>query len=96
MKKALLFPVFLLTSVLLFAQNSWYHFAEEFYFVKEISVKTYPGRQFRYEIAVRSNPTDTLSKIRIHGIAAGKSKEDFLKSNFADRIFSTPPSLCGT
>lgn len=83
MKKALLFPVFLVSCLVSFAQTSWYHFAEEFYFVKEISVKTYPGKQFRYEIAVRSNPTDTLSKTRIHGIAAGKGKEDFIKSNFA-------------
>ena len=63
-------------------QSRLYHFAEEFYFVKEIAVNYYKGKQFRYEIAVKANPADTLSKIRIHGIAAGKRKEDFIKSNF--------------
>ena len=83
MKKTLLFPLFLFCFFASFAQSSRYHFAEEFYFVKEISVDNHRGRQFRYEIAVRSNPADTLSKIRIHGIAAGKGKEDFIKSGFS-------------
>lgn len=82
MKKTLLFPLFLFSFITSFAQSSRYHFAEEFYFVKEISVTSHRGKQFRYEIAVRSNPDDTLSKTRIHGIAAGKGKEDFIKSNF--------------
>jgi hypothetical protein len=64
------------------AQSPRYHFAEEFYFVKEISVSDQSGKQFRYEIAVRSNPHDSLSKTRIYGIATGKGKEDFLKSEF--------------
>jgi hypothetical protein len=83
MKKTLLFPIFLFCFVASFAQNSLYHFAEEFYFVKEISVSSYRDKQFRYEIAIRSNPADTFSRIRIHGIAAGNAKEDFIKSNFA-------------
>jgi hypothetical protein len=82
MKKTLLFPLFVFCFIASFAQSPWYHFAEEFYFVKEIAVTNYRGNQFRYEIAVRSSPADTLSKIRIHGIAAGKGKEDFIKSNF--------------
>ncbi|MBC7827463.1 MAG: hypothetical protein H7122_06950 [Chitinophagaceae bacterium] len=83
MKKTLLFPLFLFFCIISFAQSTRYHFAEEFYFVKEISVSNYKGKQFRYEIAVRSNPTDSFSKIRVHGIASGKGKEDFIKSNFA-------------
>ena len=83
MKKILLFPILLLCFITSFGQSPLYSFAEEFYFVKEISVSSYWNKQFRYEIAVRSNPADTLSKIRIHGIAAGKGKEDFIKSNFA-------------
>jgi len=82
MKKTLLFSLFLFCFIISFAQSGWYHFAEEFYFVKEISVTNYRGKQFRYEIAVRSNPADTFSKIRVHGIAAGKGREDFIKSNF--------------
>jgi hypothetical protein len=82
MKKSLLFPLFLFSLTTAFAQYPAYHFAEEFYFVKEIAVTAHKDKQFRYEIAVRSRPDDTLSRIRIHGIAAGKRKEDFMKSNF--------------
>jgi hypothetical protein len=82
MKKTVLFSLFLLSFMALFAQSASYHFAEEFYFVKEISVSAYRGKQFRYEIAVMSNPADTFSKIRVHGIASGNRKEDFIKSNF--------------
>ena len=82
MKRTLLFSILLLCLSSAFSQFSSYHFAEEFYFVKEINVTGYRDKQFRYEIAVKSRPDDTLSKIRIHGIAAGKRKEDFIKSNF--------------
>src|SRR5882724_9486142 len=66
-----------------FAQSEWYHYAEDFYFVKEVPVTGFRGKNFRYEIAVRSNPSDSLSKVRIHGIAMGKGQEDFLKSDFS-------------
>ena len=82
MKKTLLFPLFLFILLSSFAQSGYYHFAEEFYFVKEILVSNYKGNQFRYEIAVKSRPADTLSKVRIHGIASGHGKENFIKSNF--------------
>ena len=82
MRKTLLFHTFVLCFITSFAQSVSYHYAEEFYFVKEIAVSKYKGKQFRYEIAVRSTPADSLSKTRIHGIACGKGKEDFLKSNF--------------
>ena len=86
MKKTLLLPTLLFCFITSFGQSQVYSFAEEFYFVKEISVSSYRSKQFRYEIAVRSNPSDSLSKIRIHGIAAGRGKEDFIKSNFALEI----------
>jgi hypothetical protein len=82
MKKV--FPIlfaclFTLTS---FAQNALYHYPEEFYFVKEVSASAFSGKNFRYEIAVKSDPADTLSKVRIHGVGVGKGPDDFLKSNF--------------
>ena len=61
---------------------AWYHYAEEFYFVKEVPAASLQGKHFRYEIAVKANPTDTLSKVRIHGIGVGKGADDFLSSNF--------------
>lgn len=64
------------------AQSQWYYYAEEFYFVKEVPVKDLCGKNFRYEIAVKSNPSDTLSKVRIHGINVGKGREDFLHTDF--------------
>lgn len=64
------------------AQQAQFHFAEEFYFIKEVPATDLPGKNFRYEIAVKADPADTLSKVRIHGIAVGKGPEDFLKSDF--------------
>jgi hypothetical protein len=61
---------------------SWYHFAEEFYFVKEVPTTSLQGKNFRYEIAVKADPSDTLSKVRVHGIGVGKGQEDFLNSHF--------------
>lgn len=61
---------------------TWHHYAEEFYFVKEVPAISLQGKNFRYEIAVKADPADTLSKVRIHGIGVGKGHEDFLNSNF--------------
>lgn len=83
MKKSFLFFAVILFSIICYSQRAvQYHYAEEFYFVKEIPALSLRGKQFRYEIAVRSNPADTLSKIRIHGIAAGKGSDDFIKSDY--------------
>lgn len=82
MKKALLFimPLFFFLSG--FSQNTWYHYSEEFYFVKEVSVKSFRGKNFCYEIAVKAKPSDSLSKVRIHGIGVGEDMDDFLNSEF--------------
>lgn len=67
-----------------FAQDAaWYHYAEEFYFVKEVNVADYAGKNFRYEIAVKADPADSLSKVRIHGIGVGKGQDDFINSAFS-------------
>jgi len=82
MKKAALFiiPLFIYFSGL--AQNIGYHYNEEFYFVKEVPVMLFHGKNFCFEIAVRANPSDTLSKVRIHGVGVGERKDDFLNSDF--------------
>lgn len=79
--------IFFLSAIFLFsfgasAQSQWYYYAEEFYFVKEVPVKEWRGKNFRYEIAVKANPADTLSKVRIHCINVGKGKEDFIHTDF--------------
>jgi len=83
MKKVFSLLLVCLFTLSCFAQTSWYHYAEEFYFVKEVPVARYSGKNFRYEIAVRSNPADSLSKVRIHGTGVGKGPDDFLNSDFA-------------
>ena len=62
---------------------SFLHYAEEFYFVKEVPTASLQGKNFRYEIAVKADPADTLSRVRVHGIGVGKGQEDFLNSNFS-------------
>jgi len=82
MKRIFFLLLFISASSALFSQSQWYYYAEEFYFVKEVPVKDFRGKNFRYEIAVKSNPADTLSKVRIHGINVGKGREEFISSDF--------------
>lgn len=82
MKKVFLLLLLACSILTASAQQNWYYFAEEFYFVKEVFVKDLRGKNFRYEIAVKANPADTLSKVRIHGIAVGQGKDDFINSDY--------------
>ncbi len=63
-----------------FSQSDWYYFPDEIYFVKEVQVKELRGKEFRYQIAVKANASDTFSKARINGVAAGKGKDDFINN----------------
>jgi hypothetical protein len=82
MKRIILFTLIACATLSGFSQSQWYYYTEEFYFVKEIPVKEFRGKNFRYEIAVKANPSDTLSKVRVHGINVGKGKEEFIGSDF--------------
>ena len=84
MKKVLLLLLPLCCTLLADAQNnqSNFYYAEGFYFVKEVPVLGYRGKNFRFEIAVKSNPSDTNSKAHIHGAAVGKTKEEILDNNY--------------
>lgn len=64
-----------------YSQADWYYFPDEIYFVKEVPVKELRGKEFRYQIAVKSAAADTFSKVRINGVAAGKGREDFLNNS---------------
>ena len=64
-----------------FSQSEWYYFPDEIYFVKEIPAKELRGKEFMYQIAVKSQPADTFSKVRINGVAAGKGMDDFLNNS---------------
>lgn len=82
MKRTLLLILIACATLSGYSQSQWYYYTEEFYFVKEVPVKDFRGKNFRYEIAVKENPADTLSKIRVHGINVGKGDEDFINSDF--------------
>lgn len=64
-----------------FSQSEWFYFPDEIYFVKEVPAKDLRGKEFKYQIAVRSMPTDTFSKVRINGVAAGRGMDDFLNNS---------------
>jgi len=82
MKKAYSFLFACCFALPVLAQQPVYHFPEEFYFVKEVPATEFKGKNFRFEIAVKENPADSLSKVRIHGVNVGKGPDDFLKSEF--------------
>ena len=89
MKAALLLVFALSVMLRLSAQNEWFYFPDEIYFVKEVAAKEFRGKHFRYQIAVQSNATDTFSKVRINGVGVGKGPDDFLNnSNFTKGYYT--------
>jgi hypothetical protein len=83
MKAALLFLLAFSLALKSSAQHEWYYFPDEIYFVKEVSAKEFRGKNFRYQVAVKANASDTFSKVRINGVGVGKGVDDFLNnSNF--------------
>lgn len=63
------------------SQSEWFYFPDEIYFVKEVPAKELRGKEFKYQIAVKSMPADTFSKVRINGVAAGRGMEDFINNS---------------
>lgn len=61
---------------------SWFHYTEEFWFVKEVPASSLQGKSFRYEIAVKADPSDSLSKPRIHGVGVDADKHPLSNSGF--------------
>ncbi|WP_276479569.1 hypothetical protein [Paraflavitalea pollutisoli] len=61
---------------------SWYHYTEEFWFVKEVPASSLQGKNFRYEIAVKADPADSLSRARIHGVGIDAGQQHLLNSGF--------------
>jgi hypothetical protein len=60
------------------AQTNRFYYPDAFYFVKEVNVVSQKGQPFHFDISVKENPADTLSKPRIYAIQARKGKEDFI------------------
>jgi hypothetical protein len=59
-----------------------YHYAEVFYFIKEVPTDHLGGVNFRYEIAVKANPLDTFSKVRVHCVGLDKANGELPNGNF--------------
>jgi len=81
MKAALLLVFGLCCLLKTSAQSEWYYFPDEIYFVKEVPAKEFRGKHFRYQIAVKADPADTFSKVRVNGVGVGKGPNDFLNSS---------------
>jgi hypothetical protein len=80
MKAALLFIFAVCCMLKSSAQNEWFYFPDEIYFVKEVPAKDFRGKHFRYQIAVKADAADTFSKVRINGVGVGKGPDDFLNN----------------
>ncbi len=79
--KALVLACILLSYLQSSAQNEWFYFPDEVYFVKEVSVKEFRGKTFKYQVAVDARASDTFSKVRINGVGVGKGNDDFLNNS---------------
>jgi hypothetical protein len=69
------------------AQSNHFHYPDAFYFVKEIKIDGLQERPFHFEISVKENPSDSLSKPRIYAIQVRKGKEDVIGKTM---VYATP------
>ena len=76
-------PVFLLLFSFISsqAQPSWKAIRENFQFAKKVEIKESAGKNFRYEMAVRSEILDTLGGVRFFGAATDRN-DNLISSKF--------------
>jgi hypothetical protein len=60
------------------AQSDRFYYPDAFYIVKEVKVEGLKERPYHFELSVKENPADTLSKPRIYAIQVRKGKEDLI------------------
>ncbi|MBS1566127.1 MAG: hypothetical protein JST39_17215 [Bacteroidetes bacterium] len=60
------------------AQSTQFYYPDAFYFVKEVDVTHQKDKSFHFDISVRENPSDTLSRPRIYAVQVRKGKEDII------------------
>lgn len=72
---------FLLTATLN-AQSNQFNYPDAFYFVKEVKVTDLKERPFHFEISVKENPSDSLSRPRIYAVQVRNGKEDLIGKTF--------------
>ena len=83
MKNPSLLLFFTLITAATYAQADRFYYPDAFYFVKEVNVASQKGKAFHFDISVKENPADSLSRPRIYTIQARKGKEDFIGNSFA-------------
>jgi len=83
MKNLSLGLFFAFTTAAAYAQTDRFYYPDAFYFVKEVHVEQQREKAFHFDISVKENPADTLSRPRIYTIQARKGKEDFIGNTFA-------------
>jgi hypothetical protein len=81
MKRIVSIFLTLLTFIISQAQPSWNAIREDFQFAKKIEIKESAGKNFRYEMAVRSESADTLNGIRFFGAATDR-KDNLISNKF--------------
>lgn len=78
MKNLSLLLVFALSAMAALAQTNQFYYPDAFYFVKEVSLSQQKDKPFHFDISVKENPADTLSRPRIYAIQVRKGKEDII------------------
>lgn len=81
MKRIALFLFILAVTAPSFAQRNRQYSPRTFYFFKEVPVQAYEGKAFRFEIAVKAFPADSLSGVRIEGRATGSDRSQVALTN---------------
>jgi hypothetical protein len=78
MKNLALFLAFALPALATQAQLIRFYYPDAFYFVKEVPVAQQQDKSFHFDISVKENPADSLSRTRIYAIQVRKGKEDII------------------
>src|SRR4051794_15027050 len=78
MKNLALFLAFAVAALATRAQTNQFYYPDAFYFVKEVPLTQQQDKTFHFDISVKENPADTLSRPRIYAIQVRKGKEDII------------------
>jgi len=78
MKNLSLLLILVLPAITARAQSNQFYYPDAFYFVKEVNVSQQKDKLFHFDILVKENPADTLSRPRIYAIQVRKGKEDMI------------------
>ncbi|MHA4845427.1 hypothetical protein ACX0G7_14740 [Flavitalea antarctica] len=83
MKRIVSIFLFLVAFTQIKAQPSWTAIRENFQFAKKVEIKESAGKNFRYEMAIRSDGMDTLTGVRFFGAATDRN-DNLISSKFVN------------